>query len=120
MELPSDPRILGWYEYGPAPGDPQGSAVFGGHVDSFDHGLGPLAQLVDTEVGAVVSVDMADGDRVEYEVTSVESITKANVDLADLFRRDGEERIVVVTCGGAYDPDRGGYEENVIVTASPR
>lgn len=120
MDLPSNLDTVGWYRYGPAPGDAEGSAVFGGHVDSFEEGLGPLARLVDTPIGGSIVVDTSEGERVEYEVVSVESISRAGVDLRSLFRRTGEEQIVVVTCGGAYDRERGAYEENVIVTAVPR
>ena len=32
MRLPDDPRVLGWYRFGPGPGD-RGSVVLAGHVD---------------------------------------------------------------------------------------
>jgi hypothetical protein len=38
--------------------------------------------------------------------------------IADLFDRDGPPRLVVLTCGGAYDA-RNGYRDNVVVIAEP-
>ena len=36
----------------------------------------------------------------------------------ELFDRDGPPRLVVLTCGGAYDA-RNGYRDNVVVIAEP-
>jgi hypothetical protein len=38
---------------------------------------------------------------------------------ARLFGRGGPERLHVITCGGAYDADEGGYEQNLVLTAVP-
>ena len=37
-----------------------------------------------------------------------------------LFARTGPGRLQIVTCGGSYLPDKGGYQENIVVTAAPR
>jgi hypothetical protein len=37
----------------------------------------------------------------------------------ELFSRQGPERLRVITCGGEYDPDAGGYQQNLVVTAAP-
>ena len=38
---------------------------------------------------------------------------------AELFSRRGPERLHVITCGGEYLPDAGGYQQNLVVTAAP-
>jgi hypothetical protein len=48
----------------------------------------------------------------------VEVIRKARVPLERILLRDGAETLVVITCGGPYDP-AAGYRDNVIVTARP-
>ncbi len=120
MELPEHPDVVGWYRHGPAPGDGSGSAVLAGHVDSIDHGLGQLARLRETEVGDDVIVRTAAGSKARYVVTSVVRTPKAELPVADIFRRDGEERLVLITCGGEFDSSRGSYEDNIVVTAVPR
>jgi hypothetical protein len=45
MAVPARPTEIGWYAYGPSPGSASGSAVLGGHVDSREYGVGPLAAL---------------------------------------------------------------------------
>ncbi len=56
MTLPPKPTEIGWYAYGPRPGDPQGSAVLGGHLDSSEYGIGPLAVLRRLRDGDVIVV----------------------------------------------------------------
>jgi len=38
---------------------------------------------------------------------------------AELFDRQGPARLTLITCGGAFDPDRGGYQQNYVVVARP-
>jgi len=37
----------------------------------------------------------------------------------DLFAFDGAPRLVLITCGGEFDPDAGSYDENVVVIGEP-
>ena len=119
MELPPDPDRVGWYRFGPAPGEDRGSAVLAAHVDSRRYGLGQFSQLRESSPGDRVVVVLADGRSVEHEVVEVRSESKAVVQLDALFRREGEPSLVLVTCGGVYDADARSYEDNVVVTAVP-
>lgn len=119
MELPDDPSVLGWYRFGAVPGDTEGSAVLAGHVDSVEYGVGPLTRLANAAVGDVVTVAGPDGSPLEYRVTDVARIKQSALPLDDIFRPDGDHQLVVVTCGGRYLPDAGGYEDNIVVTAQP-
>jgi endonuclease YncB( thermonuclease family) len=119
MELPDDPRTIGWYRFGALPGEARGSAVLGGHVDSKRYGTGPLARLASVRDGDLITVTAADGQRIRYQVTSVERITKAALPVDRLFDPDVAHRLVIVTCGGRYLPDAGGYEDNIVVIATP-
>lgn len=118
MALPPDPSVLGWYRYGPAPGAGRGSVVLAGHLDSRRYGLGPLVRLRDVEVGDRVEVTHDDGTRRAYLVRSLRRYDRQALP-AELFSRTGRERLRIVTCGGQYLPDRGGYQLNLVVTAVP-
>jgi hypothetical protein len=37
----------------------------------------------------------------------------------DAFARKGPLRLVLITCGGPYDADAGGYRDNVVVVSTP-
>ena len=117
MWLPQDLGTVGWYRYGPAPGE-QGSAVLAGHVDSWEHGVGPLARLRDVEVGDALVVRTAHGTEL-HEVTAVDQYPKQALPAA-VFERTGPPRVRLVTCGGEFDEAAGSYRDNVVVTAEPR
>ncbi len=118
MRLPADPSVLGWYRYGSAPGDPAGTTVLAGHLDSRRFGLGPLVRLRDMEVGDTFSVASRDGTDRRYSVSRVTRYDRQSLP-ADLFSRTGPERLHLITCGGAYDAGSGGYQLNLVVTAVP-
>lgn len=118
MELPTTAYAVGWYSYGARPADQAGTTVLAGHVDTKAEGLGPLAALRGIDEGAEISVTATDGRSRRYAVTGVEIIRKARVPLDQIFARDGDETLVVITCGGPYSRSTG-YRDNVIVTATP-
>ena len=119
MALPERPNKIGWYSYGPRPGAKSGSAVLAGHIDSRKYGIGPLAGLRRLSPGDEIVVRTADGS-VTFEVRSVQVFNKRALPLSEVFDRDGRPRLRIVSCGGAYLPARGGYQDNVVVTAVPR
>jgi Sortase domain len=119
MALPDDVDRLGWYRFGPAPGA-DGSAVLAGHVDDVTQGLGALAPLRDAEPGAEVVVTDAAGADTRWQVVSRETVAKQALPVDRLFARSGPPRVVLITCGGEFLPEVGGYESNVVVVAEPR
>jgi hypothetical protein len=118
MELPDDVGRAGWYRFGPAPGAP-GSAVLAGHVDDAEQGLGALAPLREAEPGQEVLVTDAAGATTRWRVVSRELLDKQALPVDLLFGREGPPRLTLVTCGGPFLPDVGGYRDNVVVVAEP-
>lgn len=118
MQLPDTVDEVAWYAYSARPGDRTGTTVLAAHVDTLDDGLGPFANLRDLDEGDELRVADTGGDLRRYAVTSVEKVAKAEVPLDQVFRRDGDPALVVITCGGSFDRGRG-YSDNVIVTARP-
>lgn len=119
VEVPADARQVGWYRFGPEPGSEAGSAVLVGHRDSRTQGAGALFPLDRARPGDRVTVTLADATVVTYQVTERRWYDKQALPLASLFDRSGPARLTLVTCGGAYDPERGGYQQNLVVTAVP-
>lgn len=117
MEIPENAWEAGWYEYGPAPSERQGNAVMAAHVDSPE-GLGPFGLLPGVDVGAEVTVESDSGEVMTYEVVDVEQTYKQDVNLEAVFAESGPAQLILVTCGGRWDADRGHYDDNVIVTAT--
>lgn len=119
LDVPSDVDLLGWWEGSARVGDPFGSVLLAGHVDSEDEGLGPSARLLTVERGDEVEV-RAGGRTTSYAVTS-----RRFVPLDDLgshpriLSADGPARVTLVTCAPPFLPDEGGYQNLAVVTALP-
>jgi hypothetical protein len=119
MEIPPRVERAGWYRFGPPPGG-SGTAVIAAHVDSVaSAGLGPFARLEDAAAGDPVDVTLADGSTLRFVVTDVRRTAKTGIDWSTVFVRQGPPRLVLITCGGAFQRDVGHYADNVIVTAEP-
>lgn len=119
MALPEDARRAGWYRFGPRPRDGVGSVVVAAHVDSRVQGRGAFYPLRRAEPGDRVEVVTQDGRVTPYRVVAREMLSKRALPLEELFRRDGREVLTLITCGGRYLREAGGYQDNVVVTAMP-
>lgn len=117
MSLPVSPFRAGWYEFGAAPNSPAGATVLASHVDSLAEGKGPFAALRTAQPGAEITVVDTTGTVHLYVIVSVEKISKEVVPWDRFFSLAGDPRLVLITCGGAFDAAAGSYEDNYIVTA---
>lgn len=118
MEIPHDISTVGWYEPGVMPGE-SGTAVLSGHVDSREQGRGAFWDLRTMDVDDLVTVDHEDGTTSEWRVTARTVYDKDELPTEDIFTRFGDTRLVLITCGGAFDNSRGHYEDNIVVYAEP-
>ncbi len=113
VEVPSNPDRAGWFRPGTVPGG-RGSAVILGHVDSV-HGPAVFARLQELQPGDLVAVDRADGSTVEFVVKQVVLYANADFPAHQVYAAPSGRRLNLVTCGGIYDADRGGYQSNLVV-----
>ncbi len=118
MALPPDPADVGWYRYGPRPGDNAGATVLAAHIDAIGYGVGPLARLRELRSGDVIDV-VSRGTPRRYVVSSTRHLEKTSLDLGSLFSRTGPPRLHLVTCGGHFDRRQRHYEQNIVVEAFP-
>lgn len=116
MEIPGASEV-GWYRYGPTTGE-DGSTVLAAHVD-FNGRRGVFFDLQDLRPGAVVEVGLDDGSVGRYEIVDSQRYLKDDLPLDDVFRRDGDEVLTLITCGGAFDAVSRSYEDNVVAVAVP-
>ncbi|HET9379825.1 MAG TPA: class F sortase [Streptomyces sp.] len=118
VTVPEDPSVAGWYRYGPPPGSARGSAVLVGHVDGETGALGEFAALYEARRGDRVEVRRAAAPPVAYRVVSRVTVPKDELPSA-VFRRTGAPVLTLVTCAPPFEPERGGYLANLVVTAEP-
>jgi len=119
LVVPEDPARSGWWTGGARVGEPFGSVVIAGHIDSTRFGIGRMAELRDVVPGDQV-VAGGEARSVRYRVESVERIAKADLGAdSDLFDQTGPHRLVLVTCDGEFDRSTRRYADNLVVTAVP-
>jgi Sortase domain len=115
LEIPGADDV-GWYRLGAAPGEP-GSTVLAAHV-SWSRRSGPFRRLGELEPGAAVSIGLTDGGSRNYTVVERSQHDKRTLPAA-IWRTSGPETLVMITCGGEFDPVRRRYADNIVITAVP-
>lgn len=108
---------VGWYQFGPSPGE-TGSAVLAAHI-AFNGQDGVFRNLPDLAVGHEVFVQYEDGTERGFEILGIVQYDKDNLPIEDLFERRGQPRLVLITCGGDFNPQLSSYDDNIIAYAVP-
>ncbi len=118
LVVPENARHVGWWDGSASVGDPYGSTVIAGHVDSATGGLGYFSRLLSIRKGERVTLRTG-GHRLTYRVTAVRSVSKnALATTSAAFEQSGEHRLVLITCTGTFRPGRG-YDRNLVVIGEP-
>ncbi len=121
LGAPDNPEVIGWWEDGPAPGEP-GNVLMDGHRDYRDIfgnvGFGVCWLLTETRPGDLMIVrDLRDGRAYVYTVTEVHSVAWDDPS-GDRFLRSTEAAILtIVTCEGAFDEETHNYSQRRVVVA---
>ena len=119
VAIPANIDIVGWWELGVAPGADRGSAVLVAHRDGVTQGRGVFYSLGALDVGDRVNVTDKAGRTLEYRVAAREYIRRKALPMEELFAIDGPPRLTLISCGGAYVKSQGGYQDNIVITATP-
>lgn len=116
MEIPGAAEV-GWYRYGPSPGE-SGSAVLAAHI-AYNGRNGVFRKLERVQVGDTFEVVYDDGSASTFVVTEVAHYGKAALPFDRVFAKDGDAEIVLITCGGTFNESLRSYEDNFVVYATP-
>lgn len=115
IAVPEGYEEVGYYQYGPTPGE-LGPAVVLGHVDSYRgpavfYGLGGLA------TGDPVFIERADGVVAEFVVTALERHEQAGFPTELVYGDIDHAGLRLITCSGTYNRAAERYTHNLIVFA---
>ncbi len=108
---------VGWYQHSASPGE-AGASVLAAHVD-YGGAPGAFFNLAEVLPGDRLELEMEDGRVMEFVVTGNTEYSKTELPFDELFRKEGESVLQLITCGGTFDPEARSYEANVVVTAVP-
>lgn len=109
------PMQASWYDQGPTPGE-EGPAVVLGHV-SGNGQPGIFANLNRVVAGDLVHVDRADGSRVTFQVSQVDTFRKDSFPTDLVYNDTPNAALRLITCGGEYDAGNRNYLSNIVVYA---
>ena len=115
MEIPGTSEV-GWYQYGPTPGEP-GSSVLAAHI-AWNGVDGVFRHLTRAEPGQQFTVSFADGSIAAYEVVAIRQYPKDQLP-DELFVASGDPQVVLITCGGSFNRALNSYDDNIVAYAVP-
>ena len=117
LEIPDETEV-GWYRLGSAPGE-RGATVIAGHL-SWNGQRGPFLELSQLELDAELRIELANGSARRYAVVERAQYPKLMLPADRIWTRTGPERLVLITCGGEFNPDIHRYHDNIVVYARPQ
>ena len=137
--VPSDPQVVSWARQDAAPGSTRGTVILTSHVNYVIHGrtvpgaMADLAQYARMSIGKQLTLTLSDGRRIAYRVVVGREYGKDELggdaalrntlyDQVHSFGVPGgprTSRLLLVSCGGAFDNATGEYEDNVFLYALP-
>jgi len=117
MESPSGPKTVGWYKFGPYPGE-SGNAVIAGHFGPWQNGetsvFNNLSQL---KKGDTIDVVNEHGINTTFEVRELRVYDK-DADTSEVFGKgDGRAHLNIITCTGSWNSNQKIYSKRLVVFA---
>jgi hypothetical protein len=117
LAVPGDVTRAGWWRGGSRVGDPFGSMLVAGHVDSSTQGLGRFAELLGVGPRARLRVTTRHLTQ-EFVVTARRLVPQGRLSRQRwIYAPTGRPRLTLVTCAPPYDRARGGYQNLAVLTA---
>ncbi len=116
IEVPKGYEGVGWYIYGPTPGE-LGPAVVLGHVDSYK-GPAVFFSLGQLKPGDLVEIERRDGKTAVFQVNQLERYPQSEFPTALVYSDLDYAGLRLITCSGIYNKETNQYNLNLIVYAS--
>jgi LPXTG-site transpeptidase (sortase) family protein len=112
MEAPGSNESVGWYRFGPNPGD-TGSAVIAGHYGRW--GKAVFGKLDSLKKGDRLQIEDENGEMVTFLVRE-SRIYDPEADTSEIFaQNDGRSHLNLITCEGVWDAASKTYSERLVV-----
>lgn len=114
MESPVKLEDLGWYKYGPHPGD-RGTAVIAGHLDGVKE-PGVFVDLAKLQQGDSISVTDGNGQIASFTVSKTQ-VYSSNEQPKEVFGQTEEAKLNLITCAGTWDAAQKQFSKRLVVFA---
>lgn len=114
MDVPADLVNVGWYKYGPHPGD-VGSAVIAGHLEGYKD-LGVFIDLIKLQKGDTLSILNDRGVTTTFAVRELKSYPQKDRP-SEIFHSEDGAHLNLITCTGVWNNTTKRYSERLVVFA---
>ena len=121
LDVPVNPRVVGWWSPGAKPGAKKGTAIFAGHIN-YSGVTGALAEIGTLNPGDTVLVfgkHHGKQTEIKFSITGVRTYHKTRLPYEQIFDQQVAGRLALVTCGGPFDASTGNYLDNIVAFAVP-
>jgi|SRR3989344_5985360 len=116
IEVPKTYTEVGWYKYGPTPGE-LGPSVILGHV-AAEVGPGVFGYLRLLEPGDLVEIDREDGSTAIFRVDKLASYPQNTFPNSLVYGDLDYSGLRLITCTGKFNEENKTFDMNLIVFAS--
>jgi len=121
LTIPPIQDGVAWWDGGAMAGAATGTTLLAGHVDWVGFGNGPMQRIWYLRPGTVAVLYGASGQSERYVAVSLASYLKTTyaARAAQVIPMRGPNELVMVTCGGAFDPLAHQWNADVVATFVP-
>ncbi len=115
MSTPNNFTDVGWYKYGPAPGQ-VGSAVIAGHVNNGINFPAVFSDLGSLTKGDDIFISDDSGKLLHFKVTG-NAIYDYNARVDEVFYQKNGKFLKLITCTGTFIPEFKTHDRRLVVSA---
>lgn len=112
MGVPSSPTTVGWFDYGPRPGE-RGSAVIAGHFDGEHGEAGVFSKLSQLKDGDKVYIEYRKDITIPFVVRTRRIYDPGYA--SDVFSQKDGSHLNLITCDGVWDGDKKSYSKRLVI-----
>jgi LPXTG-site transpeptidase (sortase) family protein len=114
MEVPQDAKTVGWYKYGPTPGE-NGASVINGHYDTVTGAPAIFYYLGKLAIGDDFYIDNNVGKQLKYKIIEVGSFPLDNFPMDKIYGNRDFSQVSLITCSGIWNPQTKLYSHRLTV-----
>jgi LPXTG-site transpeptidase (sortase) family protein len=114
MDVPLNPRNVGWLRTGSRVGD-RGNSVIAGHLDWY--GIGPVVfwNLGKLKPGDMVYIYTSLNTKLSFRVTDTAVYPLNDYPRERVFGNNNQANLNLITCSGSFDRSSASYDKRLVV-----
>ncbi|MDQ3239400.1 MAG: class F sortase [bacterium] len=113
MEVPSNNTDVGWFKFGPPPGQ-IGSAVITGHYDGENGATGIFEKLHTLQKGDKIYIKDTEGQVTNFTVRETRKYNP-DADASEVFNQTESSHLNLITCDGSWETAQNSYSKRLVV-----